>query len=32
MAGKTLAEQGATEEIWAAPQHPDTRELLDAVL
>ena len=27
-----IVEHGATEEIWAAPQHPYTRELLDAVL
>lgn len=27
-----IVERGATEEIWAAPQHPYTRELLDAVL
>ena len=27
-----IVERGMTEEIWAAPQHPYTRELLDAVL
>lgn len=27
-----IVERGATEKIWAAPQHPYTRELLDAVL
>ena len=27
-----IVEHGATEEIWAAPKHPYTRELLDAVL
>lgn len=27
-----IVERGATEKIWAAPEHPYTRELLDAVL